>query len=81
MALRHSRLPRTLRGLLHVLTLQQGYEAAGHWSAAQDLIRRVVADSYLGEMLREVRSRLDGITAGTLTDAADVADEKVPAEG
>jgi hypothetical protein len=69
-------LESRLRALTHLASRQQGYEEAGHWQHARGLIRREFGETYLGEVFREARRRLDCILAGTLPD---LPEEPAPA--
>jgi hypothetical protein len=71
-----SALESQLRALIHLAGKQQEYEKAGHWANARQLIRREFDRTYLGEVFRETRKRLDGILAGTVQD---VPEEPAPA--
>jgi hypothetical protein len=69
-------LESRLRALIHLANRRPGYEEADCWASARQLIRREFDRTYLGEVFREARRRLDGILAGTLPD---VPDEPAPA--
>jgi hypothetical protein len=64
-------LESRFRGVLHLLGKRPAYEEAGQWLATQQLIRKEVDESYLGELLRDGRKRLDAIVAGAVTELSD----------
>lgn len=68
-----STLESQLHGLIHLVGKQRDYEKAGHWANARQLIRREFDRTYLGEVFRETRKRLDGILAGTVQDVPEEA--------
>jgi hypothetical protein len=64
-------LESRLRALGYLAGRQPDYERAGHWPAARQLIRREFDGTYLGEVFRDARRRLDGLVAGTLPDVPE----------
>jgi hypothetical protein len=67
-------LESRLRGILHVIGKQKDYEQAGHWSAAQELIHQEIAGTYLAELFRETRKRLDSILSGNSPNPSDTSE-------
>jgi hypothetical protein len=68
-----SELESRLRALIHLARKQKDYEETGHWNEARHLIRREFDLTYLSDVFRESRKRLDGILSGPPQDVPDEA--------
>jgi hypothetical protein len=70
-AITSSALESRLRALTHLAAKQTDYEKADHWIEARRFIRREFDQTYLGEVFREARKRLDGLLADPLSDGTE----------
>lgn len=76
-----SDLEAQLIALAHVLGRRDEYVRDGHWAAAELLVRKTFASTYLAEVFRDAARRLNDIVAQPdLVAAADdpVVDDEVP---
>jgi hypothetical protein len=64
-------LESRLRALIHLARKQKDYEKSGHWDDARRLICREFDQTYLAELFREMRRRLDGVLTGTLPEVPE----------
>jgi hypothetical protein len=72
-------LESRLKGLMHLAGRRDGYERDGQWAAAQDVVRKQFAATYLHELFLEARRKLELLAAGTPAGPGDGSEEPAAA--